>query len=445
MTGHGGGPANGGEFANGGVISSLDPDGIGAEIGLEPGDVLVSINGHVLRDVIDYRFYGDEEELVLIVERAGEQHRLEIERDLDEDLGIAFAEPTFDGMRQCINHCPFCFVQQMPRGLRRTLYIHDDDYRYSFLQGNFITLTNLSEEDWERLTTQRLSPLYVSVHATDLETRRRLLGNPQAPDILAQLRRLREARIQVHGQTVLVPGMNDAAVLERSIADLAALWPTVQTLALVPVGLTRHQRGVVRRLTPEEARAVLDIAERVGPGLRKRTRRTWLYPSDELYLLAGRTVPPARFYDDDAQRENGVGLVRELLDDWAEVAEQVRPVAGPIRRATLACGALIAPVLAQLAGELSARSGVALEVVAVPNGLFGESVTVSGLLTGQDVLAALKGRDLGDRVYLPLVMFGEEGERTLDEISPSDLAAALGKPVALVETLSEVYHSLGRS
>jgi putative radical SAM enzyme (TIGR03279 family) len=237
-------------MAKGGLIAAVHPGSVGAEVGLEPGDVLVSVNGHTLRDELDYRYYAADEDLVLVVERQGERHRLEIERDYDEELGLEFAEPVFDGMRRCANHCPFCFVQQMPKGLRPTLYLYDDDYRYSFLLGNFITFTNLSERDWQRIVEQRLSPLYVSIHATDLAVRRQVLGNAHAPDILAQLQRLDENDIQIHGQIVIWPGVNDGAVLRRSIEELVAFWPTVQTLALVPVGLTRDHDPAVRSLRP---------------------------------------------------------------------------------------------------------------------------------------------------------------------------------------------------
>jgi putative radical SAM enzyme (TIGR03279 family) len=241
----------------GGVIAAVLPDGVGAEVGLEPGDILLSINGHPLCDVLDYRFYSAEEELDLIVERAGERHRIEIERDYDEALGIEFSAPLFDQLRLCNNHCPFCFVQQMPKGLRRSLYLHDDDYRTSFLSGSFVTLTNLTETDWRRIVEQHLSPLYVSIHATDLAARRAVLGNPNAPDIVEQLRRLGQMGIQVHGQIVISPGVNDGEVLRRSIEGISALWPTVRTLALVPVGLTRYHRGGVRLLRPNEAANIL--------------------------------------------------------------------------------------------------------------------------------------------------------------------------------------------
>ena len=439
----------------GGLIVAVRPGSLGAEVGLEPGDRLLSINGHALHDIIDYRYYSAEEELVLLVERAGERQRLEVERDYDEDLGLEFAEPLFDGLRRCNNRCPFCFVRQMPKGLRRTLYIRDDDYRYSFLLGNFVTLTNLSERDWRRIAEQHLSPLYVSIHATDLAVRRRVLGNLAAPDILAQLHRLGEAGIQVHGQIVTSPGVNDGDTLRRSIEDLIALWPTVQTLALVPVGLTRYHRGDVRLLRPNEAAAILDLAVPYIQSCKERFGRTWLYPSDELYLLAGRAIPPSRFYDDDAQRENGVGLVRALLDDWRRTRLRIhrRDAEGTERngrgkgekpvRFTLVCGQAIAPTLQKIAAELSALSGQDVQVVSVANHFFGESVTVSGLLTGEDVCKDLKGladpSGLGQRVFLPRAMFDATARLTLDDLTPEVLGERLGVPMSLVSKMSEVY------
>ena len=432
-------------IARGGLIAAVSPDGIGLEVGLEPGDRLVAINDHVLRDVIDYQFYGADEELVLEVVREGQHHRLEIERDYDEDLGLAFAEPVFDGMRQCINRCPFCFVQQMPRGLRRSLYLHDDDYRYSFLLGSFVTLTNLEPEDWARIGEQRLSPLYISVHATALDARRRLLGNPGAEEIVGQLRRLGDMGIQVHAQIVIVPGVNDGPVLRQTIDDLRALWPTVQTLALVPVGLTRFHREQARPLLPSEATAVLDLAGEVADELRSRLGVTWLYPSDELYLLANRPVPPTAFYDSDAQWENGVGLVRDLLDDWESCRghlERSRTVLP--RRVTLVCGTLIAPLLARVADDLAALTGLGMAVVPVENHLFGQSVTVSGLLAGRDVLDALAGVALGERVFLPRAMFDAAGERTLDDLTLDDLTERLGVPISPVSTMGQVVEALAQ-
>jgi len=424
----------------GGIVATVSPEGIAAEIGVEPGDILLSINGYPLRDVIDYRFYTAEEELSVMVVRNGTEHIIAIERDYDESLGIEFVEPVFDGMRVCHNNCPFCFVNQMPKGMRRSLYIHDDDYRYSFLLGNFVTLTNLDEADWQRIQEQHLSPLYVSIHATDVTLRRQLLGNPHAGDIMVELRRLMEWGIQVHGQIVLVPGMNDGQALRDSISDLLSLDPGLSSLALVPVGLTSRHRKGLRPLTPQEATQVVDVAASFAPTIREQYGRTWLYPSDELYLLSQRPLPEADFYDDPAQRENGVGLVSELLDDWNMLFDEEDWNASTFEvgtHLTWVCGTLIAPTLEQIARLLCSKSGIQVDVVPVMNHFFGPTVTVSGLLTGHDVLSALQDRELGRCVCLPKVMFGQEGERTLDDMTPVDIEKELQTSILLVSTVSD--------
>ncbi len=415
---------------------------IAAELGLRRGDVLLSINGRALRDVIDYRFYGAEEELELVVERDGEQWVYRAERGYGQELGLEFAEPTFDGLRRCNNRCEFCFLKGMPQGMRRSLYIKDDDYRYSFLFGNYITLTNLTEADWARLAEQRLSPLYVSVHATELLLRRRVLGNPAAPDVIQQLKRLGSLGIHVHTQLVLIPGLNDGPHLARSVADLAALYPTVQSIAVVPLGLTRHHRGPFRTYTPDEAKPIVDQVSAWQRAYRRQHGLSLVYASDEWYLMAGLDAPPAEAYDGFPQLENGVGLTRVFLDEEFQVSGSRFQVG----RVTLVCGTLIASVLERKAAELAETTGLAMEVVPVVNDFFGPTVTVSGLLTGRDVVAALqgrvlslsKGRDLGDVVFLPRAMFDASGELTLDDMTPAAIGEALGVRVEVAGTMGEV-------
>ncbi|HFD38418.1 MAG TPA: DUF512 domain-containing protein, partial [Anaerolineae bacterium] len=436
--------------APGGLITAVEPGSLAAEIGLEPGDRLLSINGHPLRDVIDVQFYGAEEWLALRVERNGRRFTVEIGRDYDETLGLAFAHPTFDvDIRRCANNCLFCFVKQNAPGMRRALYVKDDDYRYSFLSGHFVTLTNLTADDWARLAEQRLGPLYVSVHATDPALRRRILGRRDAPDVLAQLRRLAELGIAVHSQVVLIPGLNDGPRLEQTLADLTALYgQPVESVGIVPLGLTRYHPGPLRTYTAEEARAVLDQLEPWRRQSRARWGRPFVYPSDEWYLVAGREVPPAAEYDGFPQLENGVGMVRQLLDEWAEMQRDGEPprAAGS---ATLVCGTLIAPLLGRIVGEMAAWSGADLRLVPIVNRFFGAVTTVSGLLTGQDVVDALQGRALGERVILPRAMFtGRYGAGatppgyTLDDLSLDDLAARLGRPVEMAGSLAELMDRL---
>lgn len=418
---------------SGGVISSVRGGGPAEKAGLLPGDELLSVNGHRLRDVIDYRFYSAQEELELVIRRGEEVFTCRFRRGYGEDLGLDFQEVVFDGLRRCRNRCSFCFVDQLPLGMRGSLYIKDDDYRYSFLWGNFITLSNWSEEDWERVGEQRLSPLYVSVHATDLGLRRKIFGNPNLPDIREQLHRLSHLGIQVHAQVVLVPGLNDLH-LERTVSDLVGFFPTVQSIGVVPVGLSRYHRAGLRGVTPQEARALVKQVSLWSGECRERYARSLVYLADEFYLLAGLLPPPAGEYDGFPQLENGVGLVRRLLD---EDTKRRKPLAARSRR-SLACGTLIAPLLQKMANEFGALLSTQIEVIPVENCFFGPTITVSGLLTGRDVIAALRGRDLGEMVYLPRSMFDASGEITLDGMTVEDVEAALGVKVTMAETMKEV-------
>ncbi len=435
----------------GGLISSVLPGSLSHELGLQPGDRLIAINGNPLRDIIDVQFYAAEEELELLVERDGQRWSVTAVRGYDDELGLSFASLTFDvDVRRCANNCDFCFVKQNPRGMRRSLYVKDDDYRYSFLHGSFVTLTNLREEDWQRLEEQRLSPLYVSVHATELELRRRFLRHSDAPDILEQLRRLDGLGIEVHTQVVLVPGLNDGEHLARTVADLAELYlRPVASVSVVPIGLTRYHAGGCRTYTPQEARVVLDLVEPWRRDHRGRHGCTFVYPSDEWYLVAGREVPPTAEYDDFPQVENGVGMVRGLLDDWAEFKTGLDNVR--FRPATLACGTLIAPLLARMLGELEALGIARLHLVPVVNQVFGPVTTVSGLLTGEDVVQALRDKVVGDVLLLPKAMFGgvygagsSSQDTTLDDLTVDDMAQRLGVRIETVDTLSEALALLGR-
>ena len=424
--------------APGGVIDAVEQGSVAEAAGLRPGDRVLSVNGRPLWDVLDYQFYAADSEIVLLVEREGSvsTHRL----DGDEGLGIRFAEATFDGIRRCKNRCPFCFVHQNPRGARKTLYIKDDDYRYSALYGGFVTLTNLDDSDWQRIVEQRLSPLNVSVHATELEVRRMLLGNPKAPDVLPQIRWLIDSGIAVNAQVVLCPGLNDGDHLRRTIEDLAPMHPGVRTLSVVPVGLTDNGIRKVtetRRHRPGEAREVLADMEAYRRRYRRELGVSFVYPSDEFYILAGSPFPSARFYDGFPQFSNGVGMVRSLLEEVAGLKRRKQLPRSTFSRATLVTGTLAAPLLQRVFAEVGDLVGCQVDVVPVANRYFGPSVTVAGLLTGGDILAGLEGRELGEVVLAPRYTLDTLGARFLDDVTPTRLEFEIGRPLRFAASVRE--------
>ncbi len=422
--------------------------------GIQAGHRLLAINGHAIHDQIDYHFYGAESTIeVTTVGADGEEQRFTITKHPDADLGLEIAETELDDIRICTNKCFFCFLKGLPKGLRKTLYTKDDDYRLSFLHGNFVTLTNLTEEDWQRLEEQKLSPLHVSVHATDPEVRLRLLGIRQGPDVLDQLRRLSAIGIRYHTQIVMCPGVNDGPQLDRSIEDLAALYPDTMTIAVVPVGATMyHERRMgpldgqgMSSCTPRQARDTIAQVRRYQQRFRRELGTALVFPSDELYITAGVRPPAATAYEGYPQYENGIGMVRVLLDDAALARRRIRsgsyrdPV---LRHVTIACGRLIAPTLAALASEAGEMLGVRIDVVAVASSLFGERVNVSGLLAGGDYAAGLRSLGLGEAVFLPRPSLDYYGRHFLDDATPEALAGEIGRPLVFAATLTEVLESI---
>lgn len=421
-----------------GLIARVLPGSPAERCGVQPGDRLIAIDGLVVRDVIDYRFQTASGDLALDLLRDGRGLHLRVSKAPDEELGLEFDQPVFEGIRQCNNHCEFCFIRGLPPGLRPTLYIFDDDYRYSFLYGNFLTLTNLEESDWERIAFQKLSPLYISVHATNLEVRRRLLVNRRAPDILEQLDRLGRAGTRVHCQIVLCAGVNDGPVLEQSLADLADRYPVVQSVAVVPVGLTRYSKvRAIRRPTPAEARAALRVIGAVARRMRAEVGRGFVYGSDELYLLAGERLPGAAAYDGFPQLQNGVGLIRLLLESWRRLRRRLPQRVEPPRRVACVCGQAVAPALRAIAEELGRVPGLQVEVVPVANRFFGEAVTVSGLLAGRDLSGALRS-GAWDLAVVPRSAFGFEGAQTLDGMTLEALRSEVPFPVVPASSVAEL-------
>lgn len=439
--------------AAGGVVAAVAEGSLAAAAGIEAGDAILEIDGRALRDAVDYQFLAAEPEITARFRKAnGAEDLVVFEKHPDEDLGLAFERATWDGVTVCDNQCFFCFLKGLPKGLRKPLYLKDDDYRLSFLHGNFVTLTNLTEADWARLEEQRLSPLNVSVHATDADLRRRLLGNPRAPDVLAQLERLGALGLRAHTQIVLTPGVNDGAALERSLRDLTALHPTVRTVSVVPVGASpRLEERALERdgltLPPPErefARRLIAVVRRHQRACEAAHGRSVVQCADEYYLAAGLPPPAARRYDGFPQYENGIGMTRWLLDDWRRLRRRLRARPAPGlagRRVALACGTLIAPVLERLAAELRAETGVAASVHPVANDLFGERVNVSGLLPGEGLTRALAGVE-ADLAALPRTSLDYFGERFLDGLTAEEATARLPMPAAFVSTLGEVVAAL---
>jgi len=447
----------------GGLIDTVEPKSPADIAGVRPGDILLAINGRKLRDAVDYQFFSADEQVlhfdIAPVDDPHTRRTVTVEREEWQTPGLTFTEPTFTPIRECNNHCPFCFIDQLPSTMRNSLYIRDDDYRYSFLYGNFVTLTNLNERDWERLAEQRLSPLYVSVHATDLQMRRTLLGNNHAPDITQQFRRLFSLGIRVHTQVVTCPGMNDGDVLEQTVQDLGGFYPNVLSIGVVPVGLTRTPQEILsspepscsrilpsaadlplRTFLSEEAEAVVRQTRKWQREFRRRYDCSVVYASDEFYLLCRQPVPSAASYDGYPQFENGIGMVRDLMDDWKRLQRRLTRRDLSQRKgvsATLVCGEMVGDALSDLTSQWQQLTGANVNVEVLPNTFFGPRVRVSGLLTGGDILLN-RHRYTGDLLVLPAVMLDKTGTRLLDGVTPSDLEERLEKPVRFAGYMSEV-------
>jgi len=416
------------------TIAAVRPRTPAAAAGLAAGDRILTVNGHALRDAIDFQFHAGEARLELSVERDGVSRVRRLVRR-GPDLGLELTAPKPGDIATCANKCVFCFIHQLPKGMRKSLYVKDDDYRLSFLHGNYITLSDLDEASFERIVEQRLSPLYISVHATDPELRWTLLGRPRhSAEILPRLERLAKAGIRMHAQIVLCPDLNDGVHLERTVLELAPLHPHVATTAIVPVGLTRHRERLpaLRSLTADEARALAATAE--------RWQRRWLadlgsrfvFLADEIYLLAGLALPPAAAYEGFPIAEDGIGLVRRFEDGFARAARRDRARRERHAAVTVVSGELFAPRLASLLG--GAGLGAAARVAAVRNDFFGPAIGVAGLLTGRDIQRDLAARpDLGRLVLVPAVALRDGDGVFLDDATPADLARDLGVPVKVVE------------
>jgi len=408
----------------GAIIRCVTNGSPAAEAGLEPGDELVGLNSLRLRDILDYRFESAEARVAIEFRRNGRLHRSLVEKDPCADLGLEFEDELFDGLHTCENRCIFCFLHQMPGGLRPSLYVRDDDYRLSFTQGNYITLTNLTDEEMDRICSQKMSPMYISVHATDPELRARMFRNRRAGRIMEQLDRLAEARITMHTQILVCPGVNDGEYLKRSIRDLSELHPWVASIAVVPVGLTKHRAGLaaLRSVDGPLAREVMDLCLRQQRESRSRLGARLVFPSDELYLLSGQRIASREAYEGFPQLEDGVGLSRIFLNELAIVRRRLNNRVPRPGRYMLVTGVLASGLVGQLVDILNRIPEVAARMRIVVNDFLGETVTVAGLMAGRDIARALAGVDPGEQVLVPSVALN--GDRFLDDMTLAALQAA---------------------
>ncbi|MGI6065019.1 MAG: DUF512 domain-containing protein [Bacillota bacterium] len=425
-------------------ISSVVPGSIAEDLGLGEGDCLLSINGISPVDLIDYGFSIADEYIELEVEKRNQERIVfEIEKDVDDDLGIVFTKGTFDGIKRCKNKCIFCFVDQMPSKLRDSLYVKDDDYRLSFLYGNFITLTNISEKDLDRIKKLHISPLYISVHTINEAMRCRMLGNPKAGEVLKIIKELADAGIDMHTQIVLCPGINDGKELDKTLFGLAELWPKIKSVAVVPVGITKFQKNKnLRVFRFQEARAIIEDVSQHQAFFQNKIGTNFVYLADEFYLMAGWEIPPYEHYEGFPQIENGVGLTRLLWHNFDYAAKKLPQMIECPCRANLVTGRLAEPVLKPIVERINQIKNMTVNLIPLDNQFFGSTVTVAGLLTGSDIVTGLtrwrqKQTDVRPLVLLPKVMLEFERRVFLDGLTLEDVEKMLGIKIIIVEPTGE--------
>jgi len=420
-------------------IECIKPQSSAQRAGLKEGDIILSINRHSIKDILDLMYYSDENVLKVTVLRENKKHTYMIEKYY-EPLGIE-VEPF--RIKRCRNKCLFCFVEQLPKGLRKSLYVKDEDYRASFLYGNYITLTNLKNEDYNRIKKLFLSPLYISVHATDTEVRNQLLGNYEAPPILIELKKLAKNKIRMHTQIVLCPGINDGDVLEKTILDLYKFYPYVSSIAVVPVGLTKYHKNNLKPVTKSKAEEVINLVEAFQKRFKKKHGIAIVYLADEFYIKAQKNFPQSSIYDDFPQIENGVGMVPLFIKE----AKKINIPQFKIKKRLVAfTGESFFPYLKQFIEKLQ-KKDIPIDLIPIKNNLFGESVTVTGLLAGEDIIKGLASNvEKDDIVLIPDVIMKDTDNRFLDDLTPSDIEKILQvktvkigtQPSDLIEFISTI-------
>ncbi len=438
-------------------VESVERNSIAEELGFEPGDKLVRINNTKPRDLIDYKYLIAEEELNLeVLDKKGKLHKIHLEKDLDDDLGLVFSEALFDGLKQCNNNCSFCFIDQQPLGHRKTLYLKDDDYRMSFLYGSYLTLTNLMAKDWLRIETQRLSPLFVSVHSTDSKLRSKLLKNPRAGLIMEQINWFKKKNLQLHAQVVVCPGLNDDENLTKTLNDLFTFskgkWPTILSTAIVPVGLTRFRPendGLIP-VDEECATKVIDQVEKLQTKFEELIGSRFAWLSDEWYLLAKKPLPPRILYESLPQEENGVGSIRSFLEN-IEKATANLPSEIPIdKTCSWVVGSLVVDALQPICKKINKIKRMSLTIIGLESPYWGKEKVVTGLLTGQDLIDGLSKKNLGEELYLPSIMLKHGESKFLDDITVEEVSKTLKTSIKVVfgpddfvkKVLETTYHAI---
>ena len=430
-------------------IESIEANSIAQEIGFEAGDSIISINGKKPRDLIDYQILISDEILeISVLDKNHEIHNIIIEKDQDANLGINFKDALFDSIKQCNNRCPFCFIDQQPSGKRKSLYIKDDDYRLSFLYGSYLTLTNLKKEDWERISSQKLSPLFISVHATDPNTREKLLKNKQAGVILDQISWFERNSIQIHAQIVVCPDINDGKILEKSIFELAEYYKktskTVLSVAIVPVGLTkfRPENDGLKSISPDYAIKTIQQVEKIQSSLQisHGTRFCWL--SDEWYLIAGKNLPSYKTYENMPQESNGVGSIRSFLKTLSEKTKNLPQRVKKPKTVSWIVGKLVYEALIPTVKKLNLIDGLKINLYGLPSIYWGQEQVVTGLLTGEDLINGLKNKDLGEAIYIPSIMLKINTDLFLDDKKIQDVENQLNTKIHVLDDSNDIINTL---
>lgn len=425
------------------VISRIKPGSPMSETDVEPGDELIKVNGEKISDIFDYQYLTEDTHCEFIIKKAstGRSRKYSIDKNEDEDPGLEFGSGLMDEYRSCHNHCIFCFIDQMPKGMRDTLYFKDDDSRLSFLQGNYVTLTNMSDNDIDRIIRYHLDPINVSFQTTNPVLRCRMMGNRFAGDALKKVDRLNEAGIRMNGQIVLCRGINDGEELERSISDLTAYIPNLMSVSVVPVGLSKFREGLypLEPFTPEDAGKLIDQVESWQKRLYRKHHTHFIHASDEWYITAGRELPDAAAYDGYVQLENGVGMIRLMLTEFEQALRSLHK-SNIKREFSLLSGRLVYPYIVRMAERMKDfYPECSAHCYAIRNDFFGEMITVTGLITGQDIIKQLAGQELGERLYIPENVL-RAGERVfLDDLTVEDVSRALQVPVDIVKSDGQAF------